>query len=79
MAFVRVRSAGDGDPLTEFDIPVGLLERRRDCYVVVDSVPRSVARPATFFQGVSVPAVGGKSKKSAAAVAAVVEGVSDGE
>lgn len=78
MAVVRVRSAGAGAPLTEFDIPVGLLERRRECYVVVDPEPRQVPRPATFIQGVSAPASGGKSKKKDATAVADTRGVSDG-
>lgn len=49
MPFVRVRAVGDNAPPTEFDIPVGLLARRGECYEVVDPEPRKVAKAATFL------------------------------
>lgn len=78
MPVVRVRSTGDSAPLTEFDIPVGLLARRPDCYVVVDDEPRRVPRGATFKEGSAVPAKG-KSNKKIAASAAESVGVTDVE
>lgn len=66
--FVRVRSSGDGDPAHEFDIPVALFERRRDCYVVVDG-PHETYRPQQF--GVAPVTSGEKSKTKTSAPAGV--------
>lgn len=48
MGVVRVRAAGVGAPLTEFDVPLALYERSPGRYVLVDGVERSVPMRATF-------------------------------
>lgn len=48
MGVVRVRAAGVGAPLTEFDVPRALYERSPGRYVLVDGVERSVPMRATF-------------------------------
>ena len=58
--FVRVRSAGEGDPPHEFDIPVAQFKRRRDCYIEVGG-PHEDYRPQSF--GATVPTSGEKSLK----------------
>lgn len=52
MPFIRVRGAAVGDPLHEFDIPVGELKRHPDKYTVIGSEPTATARRATFVRGV---------------------------
>jgi hypothetical protein len=44
--FVRVRSAGRGDPKHEYDISAALLDAHPERYKVVDSEPVDAARPA---------------------------------
>lgn len=53
--FVRVRGAGEGDPLHEFDVPVQTLWRHPERYTVVDPVPVAVARPMKAVDGVNAP------------------------
>ena len=48
MGVVRVRQSGVDAPLTEFDVPRALFERRPGRYVLVDGVERSVPMRATF-------------------------------
>lgn len=48
MGVVRVRAAGVGAPLTEFDVPRALFERSPGRYVLVDGVERSVPMRASF-------------------------------
>jgi hypothetical protein len=51
MPFLRVRGASPGDPLHEFDVAVGVVLKHPDLYVVVDSEPVAVSRPARFVPG----------------------------
>ena len=51
MPFVRVRSAGRGDPPHEFDVPVGEFEKHPDLYRVIDPEPVAMSRPALFVPG----------------------------
>ena len=46
--FVRVRGAGDADPLHEFDIPERDYENRPHLFVKVDAPLSRVARPPKF-------------------------------
>ena len=65
MAFVRVRTAGLGDPLHEFDVPERELRSRPEKYRVVDPEPVAESRPVLYVQA-SVPVArksGGNTKK----------------
>ena len=50
--FIRVRGNSPGDPLHEFDVPVGVVEKHPDLYKVVDPKPVAVARSASHIPGV---------------------------
>lgn len=67
MPFVRVRSAGENDPLHEFDVTAREAEAHPDLYVVIDPEPVSQSRPALFISGVapvkdSAPAIRRRAK-----------------
>lgn len=51
MPFVRVRSAGPGDPPHEFDVPAREVEKHPDLYKVIDPKPVATSRPASFVPG----------------------------
>lgn len=54
--FVRVRGAGENDPLHEFDVPVRDYENRSHLFILVDAPLSRVARPAKFVTRKPKPA-----------------------
>lgn len=46
--FIRVRGAGENDPLHEFDIPVRDFENRGHLFIPVDAPLSRVSRPPKF-------------------------------
>ena len=75
MGVVRVRAAGVGAPLTEFDVPRALFERRPGRYVLVDGVERSVPMRATFPEPAVVVAEPGEREVSLAEASEVVKAI----
>lgn len=86
MAFIRVRGASPGDPLHEFDEPIGLVETHPELYVVLDPEPVEVPRPQKYVprsaEGVVVPVraakrTGGRKQKTTAPAGAELLGEED--
>lgn len=55
MSFVRVRGAGENDPLHEFDAPTSVVEADPDLYVVIDDEPVAEPRPPRPVEPIPKP------------------------
>lgn len=67
MSFVRVKSAAEGDPQHEFDVPAGEYEAHPELYTLVDGDPVSSSREPTFSTTTQSPTARTTSRPSARA------------
>lgn len=51
MPFIRVRGKTPGDPLHEYDVTVGEVEKHPELYDVLDKKPVARSRPVVFVSG----------------------------